>query len=65
MEINRILFGQLNNGKIDKSFDDLDVNHDSVINDEDLSLSADYLVSMLKNISEERDSDENNLYHYC
>ena len=39
MEINRILFGQLNNGKIDKSFDDLDVNHDGRITSADMDLT--------------------------
>ena len=40
MDIDKIQFGQLSAGKIDKSFEDLDVNNDGKINKEDENLAT-------------------------
>lgn len=45
MEIDKILFGQLSAGKVDKSFEDLDINSDGKISEEDLSLTQDNEIS--------------------
>ena len=60
MEINRILFGQLNNEKVSKSFDDLDINKDGVISEKDISATENIpLKSAIASVLNSVDTDDN------
>lgn len=62
MDINRVLFGHLTGTKgIEHSFEDLDVNHDGVINEKDKTLAGENqaLTSAITILLNEPDSEEN------